>query len=461
MSSRRLSARLSSSVFRITLATSAAVAFGGAALIWAGSSAALWWMEGGERARIAAGAETAAARYHGAGLEALIDFVAPDGGGFNTLEHLKAARAEHEIIAVVRRHDHAPVAGFAGLYGEPGWSVSELDYDIERPALSYRFDLDDEFHATIALFVPETLTQIRETATIATLTIAILALPLGGVLGLILSGAVYRRLDTLSATVAAVAGGALDRRLPLSGSGDEFERLSIDVNAMLDRLEVLARNIEQVSVGVAHDLKTPLSNIGGRLQLIARDLEDQDAVARHVDAAERHIASLVRVFDALLRLGEVEAGSRKAGFGAVDLSAVMADLAESFTPVFQDADKSLTAQIAPGLTLQGDEALLVQMTSNLLENSLDHARDGAVAWLTLGRRNGALCLEIGDDGPGVPAGHRVRLFERFYRLDPSRSTPGNGLGLSLVKAIADLHDGEIEIDPTSPGLVLRISFATH
>ncbi|MEL6960848.1 MAG: HAMP domain-containing sensor histidine kinase [Pseudomonadota bacterium] len=239
---------------------------------------------------------------------------------------------------------------------------------------------------------------------------------------------------------------------------DEFDRLAGNINDMLDEVETLNSNIEAVSVGVAHDLRTPLSNIGGRLELIRRDRDDPHAVEAHLDAAEAAQDQLMRVFDALLRLGEVKAGKRKAAFGHVDLSGLVRNMTDAFEPVFADADKSFTSDVTNGITLQGDAELLEQMMANLLENALEHSRDAAKVEVSLTQTELGPLLTVGDDGPGISPADRDHIFERFFRADRSRTTPGNGLGLSLVQAIADLHSAEIRLDPDASGAIFFIQF---
>jgi len=191
--------------------------------------------------------------------------------------------------------------------------------------------------------------------------------------------------------------------------------------------------------------------------LLERDAGDAEAVSGHLAAAEAHISTLLRTLDALLRLGEVEAGQRRRAFAAMDLSELACDMADSFQPLFEDADKHLDVRAAPGVTVKGDRDRLTQMISNLLENTLEHARDGANAWIGLRTESARALIEIGDDGPGLPANAADSVFERFVRLDSSRSTPGNGLGLSLVRAIAELHDGHARVVAIEPGAVFEVS----
>ena len=247
-------------------------------------------------------------------------------------------------------------------------------------------------------------------------------------------------------------------RVGQSGKNDEFDRLAGSINRMLDEVEELNSNIEAVSVGVAHDLRTPLSNIAGRLELIRRDMRNPDKIETHVDAAEAAHEQLMRVFDALLRLGEVNAGNRRAAFERVELSALVSGLADAYEPVYSEADKSLAIEVQSGLQVEGDQELIEQLLANLLENALEHSRDAARAFVTLQRDGAGIHLRVGDDGPGISPAHRDRIFDRFFRADSSRSGTGSGLGLSLVKAIADLHGATAGLEDRSDGAVFIVSF---
>ena len=166
----------------------------------------------------------------------------------------------------------------------------------------------------------------------------------------------------------------------------------------------------------------------------------------------------MRTLDSLLLLGQLEAGARREAFALFDLSELVTELAESFEPLFEEADQTFEARVAKGVMIIGDRNLVAQLLTNLLENALEHARDGASVWAELSASAKAAILEVGDDGPGVPANHVGDIFERFVRMDPGRTKAGNGLGLSLVKSIAALHNGEAKAVATQPGLVIAVSF---
>lgn len=365
---------------------------------------------------------------------------------------------DEETLLAYRDPENEILAGFAGLWGSDTSEETTLDHpEIERPVVTQGHWFDDGSSVIVGRFVPERVFSIQSFVGIASIALITIVLPLALLTGFFLSRSVFQRLEVFWQTAETVSKGRLDARAPLTGSGDEFDRLGSGINQMLDKVEALTRNVEAVSVGVAHDLKTPLANIGGRLELIRRDINDPKAVAEHVDLAEARLQSLLRIFDALLRMGEIESGRRRAAFAPVDVSALCGEMAESFAPLFEEADKTLNVVIAPNLQTEGDRDLLTQLAANLLENALEHSRDAACVHIMLSRNGDQIYLEIGDDGPGIPPSAAARIFERFFRADASRSTPGNGLGLSLVKAIADLHQADISLLTDRPGAVFALS----
>lgn len=366
---------------------------------------------------------------------------------------------ERETLFAYRDPEGDIIAGFEGLWASDEPEVTALDHpQIDHPIVTQGYWFEDGSSIVVGRFIPDRIYNIRDFLETASIALIVIVLPLSLLTGFFLSRGVFGRLDVLSTTAETVAKGRLDARAPLNGTGDEFDRLGAAINQMLDKVEALTRNVEAVSIGVAHDLKTPLANIGGRLELIRRDIADQDAIKEHVEMAEARLQSLLRIFDALLRMGEIESGQRRAAFDTVDFSTLCSDMAESFAPLFEEADKSINVVIAPNLNVDGDSDLLTQLTANLLENALEHSRDAAQVHMLLSGNNGNVYLEIGDDGPGIAPGAAERVFERFFRADASRSTPGNGLGLSLVKAIADLHQADITLLADRPGAVFAVRF---
>ncbi|MEM6277818.1 MAG: HAMP domain-containing sensor histidine kinase [Pseudomonadota bacterium] len=383
----------------------------------------------------------------------LADYTEPENRVWED-DYLYELLEEAQFIHAFRTDEDDILGGYGDLWPDDA-GAALFHPEINVPVRGLAFGYDGGY-GVIARFEPEARQDLLAFAQFATFAVFLIGLPLALFVGYFLSRDVFRRIDGVSATAAAVAGGDMDRRAPETGDGDEFDRLARGINDMLDRLAQLNANIEAVSVGVAHDLKTPLANIGGRLELMDRDASDAAAVASHVEAAQGYLSELLRIFDALLRLGEVESGRRKAAFEPSDLSELVAEMAGAYAPVFEDARKSLKIDVARDVQIEGDKELLEQMLSNLLENALEHSRDAANVYVTL---TSDAMLTIGDDGPGIAPAHSARIFERFYRADSSRTNAGSGLGLSLVKAIADLHGATITVDQSAPGAVFTLDFS--
>ncbi|MBN9544872.1 MAG: HAMP domain-containing histidine kinase [Alphaproteobacteria bacterium] len=281
-----------------------------------------------------------------------------------------------------------------------------------------------------------------------------LALALLG--GTIVSRTFLRRTDEIVTTCRAIMAGNLASRISVRGTEDELDRLSETINAMLDRIAALMDNLKQITSDIAHDLRTPVTHLRHRLER-ARDqsskVEDYDQALEAAIAASDDILAL---FSALLRIAQIEGGARRANFAPLDLSGLLTRLGDVFGPVAEDARHHLS--LAPGdpVTILGDRELLTQAFSNLIENAILHTPAGTIVTVSLAHRNGEAVVTISDDGPGVPPDEHPKLFQRFYRLEASRTRPGYGLGLPLVAAIAELHGASIAIE-SQPGRGFAIS----
>ena len=268
---------------------------------------------------------------------------------------------------------------------------------------------------------------------------------------------VDRRLGRTEVALTAYASGELSRRLPVTGSGDELDRVSQSVNTVLDRLSALMETTRQITIDAAHDLKTPMTRLLHRLAE-AEDVPADTATAV-LRAAKADAEQIIMTFDALLRIAEIEAGARRARFDLVDLSDVLETVADAYGPEVTQAGQVLETTIVPQLSVTGDRELLTQAFANLVENAIRHAGDGTMISLMAVRAHSVIEVRVSDTGPGVPEADRERILSRFVRLEESRSTPGTGLGLTLVKAIADLHDAHIDLGDNEPGLRVTIAFA--
>ena len=272
-----------------------------------------------------------------------------------------------------------------------------------------------------------------------------------------LSYDMHRRLAAMSGAAQGIIDGDLARRIPVRGSDDDLDRLSVTFNRMLDRIAALMDSLRQVSNDIAHDLRTPLTRLRQRLEA-SRTLGSAEARAETVEGALGDVDAILETFAALLRIAQIEGGARRAAFRPVDLSAVARTVVEAFAPSAEDAGRSLTLSAPGELMIDGDQELLTQMFANLVENALRHAGEGARIVVRTAAEGTDAVVTVRDNGPGVPEAERGRIFDRFYRLERSRSTPGSGLGLALVAAVARLHDAAVALDDARPGLEVLIRF---
>ncbi|MGE5562467.1 MAG: ATP-binding protein [Bacillota bacterium] len=272
--------------------------------------------------------------------------------------------------------------------------------------------------------------------------------------GAMLFGSYLRqRLSAISGTAKVVIAGDIRERMPLSGRGDEFDDLASTLNRMLDRIQRLVENLRQVSSDIAHDLRTPLSRLRTQLERSKQVPSDPVEV---VDGAIAQLDQALALFAAILRIAEVEAGETRRYFSTVDMSALTAELAESYAPAVQDQGRTLLWSVKPDLKVLGDRELLAQAAANLIENAQRHTPPGTLIRVTLAEAGGSVCLQVIDNGPGVATADLPHIAKRFARLEASRHTRGYGLGLNLVSAVAKLHGGRLVLKNQAPGLSATI-----
>ncbi|WP_237479134.1 sensor histidine kinase [Lichenibacterium dinghuense] len=281
---------------------------------------------------------------------------------------------------------------------------------------------------------------------------AALTLALALLSGAVTSLGALRRVEAVNGITRGIMEGDLGRRVPERGTGDEFDRLARNTNAMLDRIQLLMEGMRQVSSDIAHDLRTPLTHLRQRLEAARGGPRTVEAYEAAIDAASGDVDTILRVFASLLRIAQVEAGARRGGFAEVDLSEVFAAIVEAYGPVAEDAGQDLDADVEPGLRVHGDRDLLTQMLANLVENAIRYAGPGARIRVSLDRDGPHFVGAVEDSGAGIPEHERARVFGRFVRLDASRPGEGHGLGLALVKAVADLHGIALALSDAGPGL---------
>jgi signal transduction histidine kinase len=286
----------------------------------------------------------------------------------------------------------------------------------------------------------------------------VLIFVLAGVASLSVTRRTVGRIEAINATSRAIMQSGLGERIPRRGTHDEWDELAANLNSMLDRIELLMNEVKQVTDNVAHDLRTPLTRIRGRLErayarsgsgvadtnLIADTLADLDAV--------------LAMFTSLTRIAQIEANARTAAFRSLDLAQVARDVAELFDAAAEERGGRLDVVGEDHVLVAGDRDLLFDALANLVDNAIKHGRAGGRVALEVVLHDGVPVVSVTDDGPGIPLAECERVLKRFYRLERSRRTPGNGLGLSLVAAVARLHGAALEMRDNAPGLAIRVVF---
>ncbi|WP_225207641.1 HAMP domain-containing sensor histidine kinase [Novosphingobium huizhouense] len=286
----------------------------------------------------------------------------------------------------------------------------------------------------------------------------VLALLLLGLAGaLLLARYLSRRLEGIETTASAIIGGDLKQRAIVGTAGDEFDRVAHSLNAMLDRIAGLIANLRQVTADLAHDLRTPLSHLRNHLERM-RGGQAQPAASGSIDEAVEQADNVLALFNAILRIAEVEEGNLRRAFTAVDLSELVSELGETLVLLAEDEQRTLHVAVGSGITVHGDRELIAQALTNLVENALRHTPPGSVIALQARYDDGGALVTVDDNGPGIPEADRERVQQRFVRLETSRSAAGHGLGLSLVRAIAQAHGATFSLSDARPGLRAEIRF---
>jgi len=432
----------------VALFAASALVLGGAVFLAARSA-----LEQQMTARIETEVELLTDDFRSGGLNRLLAVVRARGRGTTALDYLVQDPAGTHLAGEM------PLATAL----RPGWTtihVPEASEDGGRP--EHVRALVRDLGSGLLLAVGDDLRRIGEveeavaTAFLWTVGLAAL-LGIGG--GMVLSRAFLARVDAIARTAEAIIEGDLARRVPLKGTDDDLDRLAGTLNRMLDRISALMGSLQQVSSDVAHDLRTPLSRLYQRLEHARSHAHSVLEYEAAVDGAVQEAEGLLDTFAALLRIAQVEGASPRAGFGEVDLSAVADAVADAYRPDAEEAGHHLSAEVAPSVIVQGDQELLTQAMANMVENALRHTPTGTgIVVRLVGCHGTGACLSVEDNGPGVSADDLPRLVHRFYRGERSRTTPGNGLGLSLVAAVADLHGARLRLRNAEPGLWVSFLF---
>jgi len=308
---------------------------------------------------------------------------------------------------------------------------------------------------------PERFRVVVRRSLVAALTI----MALGGLLiWLFVGRRALKHIDSVSEASRRIMGGDLAGRLPVTGAGDEFDRLSENLNAMLSRIARLNDGLRQVSDNIAHDLKTPLTRLRNRAEAALAAREDPETYRQALEETIAESDQLIRTFNAILMISRLEAGYSAEAMARIDLSEVLSDVVELYEPAAEEAGVALEAEILPEVFIHGNRELIAQSISNIVDNAIKYSAGNGPeprVSVVLSRQGAEAILRVTDNGPGIPdEADRKRATERFVRLERSRSQPGSGLGLSLAKAAMSFHGGRLELEPAEQGLSVIMAFPT-
>jgi signal transduction histidine kinase len=313
-----------------------------------------------------------------------------------------------------------------------------------------RYDLPNGYHLLIGRDA-KVRAQLRTLLTDALLW-AVVVVGLMATAGALVIRSLFRRtLANISATATAIAGGDFAQRVTLTGRGDEFDQVAEVINDMLDRIGRLMDGVRQVSNAIAHDLRTPITRARTRLEDASLHAETPDDLRAAIDRATADLDGIVAVFQALLRIAQIEAGSRRSSFARLDVVPVLAEVADLYGVVADEHGIDLEVDMPPHVSAYGDRALIQQAVANLVDNAVKFSPVGGVVRLTAAA-GATVVVTVSDQGPGIAAAERDKATDRFYRGETARNTPGSGLGLSLVLAVAQLHGGTLRLEDNGPGL---------
>lgn len=354
--------------------------------------------------------------------------------------------------------------------GPDGWfdfsyNRKTLDGIEIKAARARAFYLQEGFYLLVGRDVQERR-EIENLITNALIWAIGLTVALGLAGGLFMSRNMLARVDEINRSSLDIMGGDLSQRLPIAGTGDELDQLAQNLNAMLEQIEALMIGMRQVTDNIAHDLRSPLNRLRNRLEVTLMQEASAEDYRQTLEKTIAEADNLLGTFNALLMIARAEAGSLRDSMSWVDLNATLQDAAELYEPLAEEKGVTLKVDVEDGLKIWGSRELLAQAVANLLDNALKHglpendAIENVIAITArpdLVRAGRGVVLAVADHGPGIPERERQRVLERFVRLEASRNTPGSGLGLSLVAAVARLHGGTIELGDNGPGLRVTLN----
>lgn len=394
-----------------------------------------------------------------------------DARGFAGLRRVVTARSASEPtldnIYILRDADGHPVAGTPVAFAHPlpdtdqplRTTLTEITEDgrrTDRPFLLLRQELLRGGTLIIGRDITDKLSIQKRLLTAIGLGAGLMiVLGIGG--GVLMSRWMLGRIESVNHTTQQIMAGDLGQRIELEGTGDEFDGLASNLNAMLERIERLLKGMRQVTDNVAHDLRTPLNRIRSRLELALMTPPEDAEIREVLEQTLRDADGLIATFNALLSIARIEAGAPQSEWEIVNLSDLAVDVVELYEPLAEEKEIVLSLEAPEPVPTVGNRQLIAQALANVVDNAIKYAPDRS--HVVVRTRGGeASIVEVADNGPGIPEQLREQAIERFVRLAPERTTPGNGLGLSLVNAVAKLHDAGLVLADNQPGLLVTMTF---
>ncbi len=386
----------------------------------------------------------------------LRDFGLP--GAVQTISERVGRTSDQRAIYLLTDPTMTPLAGNLQAWplavrSAPGWYQINLVRDGNLHATRVLFfELPNGFRLLVGRDVEDRV-EVRALIVSALGWSSLGALILAIVGGWLLRGAVLRRVEAINRTASAIVLGDLSHRVPTRGSSDEFDRLARTINTMLEQIEHLIEGVRNATNVVAHDLRTPLAELRSRLETLLSTRPPLAETYDELHDAVSDIDRIVGIFNALLRLAEIDSGVRRAGFRRVDLAGVATELMELYEPSAEDKHVALTVDVPSGMAVRGDPDLLAQAIGNLVDNAIKYTPcGGKVALRIASVMKDQVSVAVADSGPGIAETDKARVTERFYRGNRTAGTEGIGLGLSVVDAVARLHGGTLSFGDNGPGL---------
>jgi signal transduction histidine kinase len=383
------------------------------------------------------------------------------GGLITTIAQRLADQRSEGSVYLLADPAFAPLGGNLAdwpsvMKGSSGWG--DFNAREGRPMWRATFaTLPDGSHLLVGKDVDD-LDEFAQKIKVAMALCILWIFALGGAVSVSITRRTVGRIESINATSRAIMQSSLGQRIPLRGTRDEWDELAANLNSMLDRIEALMGEVKQVTDNVAHDLRTPLARMRGRLEKAYNKQRDGDYDQSLIVDTMADLDGVLRMFSSLTRISQIETQERTAAFQCVNLMEIASEVVELFDAAAEDKRGHLKIVGDQSVLATGDRDLLFDAVANLVDNAIKHGRDAGQVTVEVKESDGGAVISVADDGPGIPLYEYQHVFKRFYRLERSRSTPGNGLGLSLVAAVARLHVAHIEMVDNAPGLKIQLRF---